>query len=212
MADWKKLVVSGSNISQLNNDSQYLTAATVGNSFATASHNGVDLLADSSAGTLNFASGSGQGLTISASAGNDTLTFGLSEIPNSSLANTGSVIGSTLVDLGATVTTIDSLTLTNTVGSGSFSGSFQGDGSGLIGVIADPFPYTGSAIISGSLQVTGSINGLTISAGKGTNTRGVAIGGGALDSNTGSDNIALGKDALRSNTTGNNNIALGFEA
>lgn len=41
--------------------------------------------------------------------------------------------------------------------SGSFSGSFQGDGSGLTGVGGDPFPYTGSAIVSGSLQVTGSI-------------------------------------------------------
>jgi hypothetical protein len=41
--------------------------------------------------------------------------------------------------------------------SGSFSGSFQGDGSGLTGVGGDPFPFTGSAIVSGSLQVTGSI-------------------------------------------------------
>ena len=41
--------------------------------------------------------------------------------------------------------------------SGSFSGSFQGDGSELTGVGGDPFPYTGSGIVSGSLQVTGSI-------------------------------------------------------
>jgi hypothetical protein len=41
--------------------------------------------------------------------------------------------------------------------SGSFSGSFRGDGSQLTGVDADPFPYTGSAIISGSLAVTGSV-------------------------------------------------------
>ena len=40
--------------------------------------------------------------------------------------------------------------------SGSFSGSFQGDGSRLTGLEA--FPYTGSAIITGSLQVTGSVN------------------------------------------------------
>jgi hypothetical protein len=43
------------------------------------------------------------------------------------------------------------------VATGSFSGSFKGDGSGLIGVGAG-FPYTGSAIISGSLIVTGSTN------------------------------------------------------
>lgn len=86
MADWKKLVISGSDISQLNNDAGYLTGATEANAFASASYNGTSLLADTSAGNLTFASGSGQGLIISASAGNDTLTFGLSAIPNSSLA------------------------------------------------------------------------------------------------------------------------------
>ena len=44
--------------------------------------------------------------------------------------------------------------------SGSFSGSFIGDGSGLTGVSVDgssDFPYTGSAIISGSLEVEGPV-------------------------------------------------------
>ena len=41
--------------------------------------------------------------------------------------------------------------------SGSFSGSFQGDGSQLTGLSADPFPYSGSADITGSLAVTGSV-------------------------------------------------------
>lgn len=42
---------------------------------------------------------------------------------------------------------------------GSFSGSFTGDGSGLTGV--EPFPFTGSALITGSLGITGSfkVNG-----------------------------------------------------
>jgi len=40
--------------------------------------------------------------------------------------------------------------------SGSFSGSFQGDGSGLTGIGGDPFPYTGSAIISGSVDIIGT--------------------------------------------------------
>lgn len=39
--------------------------------------------------------------------------------------------------------------------SGSFSGTFTGDGSGLTGV--EIFPYTGSAIITGSLDITGSL-------------------------------------------------------
>ena len=138
MAEWKKLVVSGSNISQLNNDAGYLTAGTItqANGFATASFLGTNILADSTTGSLNFASSSGQGLTISADAGTDTLTWGLSAIPNNSLANDSITIGDTSIDLGATATTINALTLTNAVGSGSFSGSFQGDGSGLTGIVA----------------------------------------------------------------------------
>ena len=42
--------------------------------------------------------------------------------------------------------------------SGSFSGSFDGDGSNLTGV--DPFPFSGSAIITGSLVVSGSSDGI----------------------------------------------------
>lgn len=95
MAEWKKLVVSGSNISQLNNDAGYLTTGTlvIPNSFSTASFNGTKLLADSITGSLNFASSSGQGLTITADAGTDTLTFGLSSIPNASLANSTFNVG-----------------------------------------------------------------------------------------------------------------------
>lgn len=177
MADWKKLVVSGSNISQLNNDSNYLTAATEAKSFATASHNGVILLADSSAGTLAFASGSGEGLTISANAGTDTLTFGLSAIPNASLLYTGSVIGTTGVDLGATVTSIADLTLTGVQASGSFTGSFVGDGSGLTGLVStlNVSGSTGSgsvdllsqalSIVGTSLEVETSVSGQTVTIG-----------------------------------------------
>ena len=49
--------------------------------------------------------------------------------------------------------------ITSTHFSGSFSGSFQGDGSRLTGVGGgDTFPYTGSAEITGSLGVTGSVS------------------------------------------------------
>ena len=40
--------------------------------------------------------------------------------------------------------------------SGSFSGSFQGDGSQLTGLSSDPFPFTGDAQITGSLIVVSS--------------------------------------------------------
>ncbi len=104
MAEWKKVVVSGSDVSQLNNDAGYLTNATiqVPNGFSTASFNGTDLLADSTTGSLNFASSSNEGLTISADANSDTLTFGLSAIPNSSLANStisGVSLGGDLANL-----------------------------------------------------------------------------------------------------------------
>ncbi len=122
MATWKKVIVSGSNVSQLNNDAGYLTSATspVRNAFATASYNGITLIADSASGSLNFASSSGQGLTISASAGNDTLTLGLSAIPNSSLANSSITIAGNSTSLGGTVTQAQIL-----AGSGVWSGSAQ---------------------------------------------------------------------------------------
>jgi hypothetical protein len=55
--------------------------------------------------------------------------------------------------------TIDALTGGSTdtiVATGSFSGSFKGNGSELTGVSAG-FPFTGSAQITGSLEVSGSI-------------------------------------------------------
>jgi hypothetical protein len=109
MATWKKLVVSGSDISQLNNDAGYISASQVPSaapSFQSASFNGIDLIADSPSGSLNFASGS-TGLNIVATAGTDTLTFDLVAVPNSSLANdsvliSGSGISAASVSLGNT--------------------------------------------------------------------------------------------------------------
>ena len=122
MANWKKVVVSGSNVSQLNNDAGYITAGTlqVPNLFSTASFNGVNLLANSISGTLNFASSSTQGLTITADAGSDTLTFGLAAIPNASLANSAITIAGTSTSLGSSITQATIL-----AGSGVFSGSAQ---------------------------------------------------------------------------------------
>ncbi len=101
MATWKKLLVSGSNISQLNNDAGYLTSATAFNAFVTASVNGVPLVADNTTDTLNFVTGSaGTGLTIVGTAGTDTITFDLSAIPNSTLANDSVSFGGISLDLG----------------------------------------------------------------------------------------------------------------
>ena len=126
MATWKKLVVSGSNISQLNNDAGYLTSITAQHAFTTASFNGTALLADSSQGTLNFASGS-TGLNIVANAGSDTLTFNLVSVPNSSLENS----------------TISGVSL-----GGNLSNLIDGDG------IAD-FTYNGSSGASITVEADG---------------------------------------------------------
>ena len=138
MATWKKIVVSGSNISQLSNDAGYLTTGTLGakNAFSTASYNGTSIISDTTTGSLNFASSSGQGLTIAANAGTDTLTFGLSAIPNNSLAFSSISIAGTSTSLGGTVTQAQIL-----ANSGVFSGSAQ-------------LP---AGLVSGSSQVSGSI-------------------------------------------------------
>lgn len=159
MATWKKVAVSGSNISQFNNDAGYLTSVTTQAAFATASFNGTALIANDANGNLSFASSSNQGLTISASAGTDTLTFGLSAIPNTSLANStisGISLGSNLNDLtvdnanlqldsgttynGGTAKTISIkdggvdtaaiATSLGTIGINSFTGSFSGSFTG----------------------------------------------------------------------------------
>ena len=126
MATWKKLVVSGSAISQLTNDAGYISASQVPsgyNAYSTASVNGVSLIAAAS-GTLTFASASGNGLTLSGSTGTNVITVGLSAIPTQSLQFSGSTIGSTFVGLGSTVTTLaglTSVTATNFTGTASYA-------------------------------------------------------------------------------------------
>ena len=164
MATWKKLVVSGSDISQLNNDAGYLTNASSLAAFSTASFNGTQLLADSANGELSFASSSGQGLTIAANAGTDTLTFGLAQIPNASLQFQSLHLGDTSITLGTTSSIVDGLTLTDAIASGSFSGSFFGNGAGLTHISASTIniePLTdGNGIVDFSYD--GSVSGKTV--------------------------------------------------
>ena len=176
MATWKKIVVSGSSISQLNNDAGYLTAGTLGqaNGFATASFNGTDLLANSATGSLNFASASGEGLNISANAGTDTLTFGLSAIPNASLAFNSITIAGNSTALGGSITQAQILAgsgavsgsaqITPLLPAGTVSGSSQVSYTGLsnipVGIVSGSSQITAllpAGIVSGSSQVSGSI-------------------------------------------------------
>ena len=64
----------------------------------------------------------------------DSLRVKATGITNAMLVNDSVTLGSTEVDLGTTATTLAGLTLTGATASGSFSGSFEGDGSGLTGL------------------------------------------------------------------------------
>src|SRR5210317_413275 len=64
----------------------------------------------------------------------DSLRVKASGVTNAMLANDSIQIGTTDIALGATGSTVAGLTLTGVTASGSFSGSFQGDGSGLTGL------------------------------------------------------------------------------
>lgn len=131
--------------------------------------------------------------------------------------NGDAVITGSLTVSGSSV--VVDLTDTISISGSVFSGSFTGDGSGLTGVSGDGFPYTGSARITGSLNVIGpvdfegntSVTGSFIVSGstpaidlkgittvdKGIkihspNVYSIGIGASSLGSNTGGYNTALG--------------------
>lgn len=130
MSTWKKIVVSGSDISQLNNDRGYLTNATLPglDAWTTASVNGVQITSGQANAIISFVTASGQGITIVGVDGApDTLTFGLSNIPNSSLTNSSITIAGTSVSLGGTITLTTILNGSGTVSGSSLSSAAQGE-------------------------------------------------------------------------------------
>lgn len=126
MATWKKVIVSGSNISQLNNDAGYLTSVTAQNTFATMSINGINVIADGAVDTLTFASSSGAGLNITGDAGTDTITFAIGGIPNSSLTNSSITIAGNATSLGGSVTQAQILAGSTVVSASVLSSPSQG--------------------------------------------------------------------------------------
>ena len=131
-----------------------------------------------------------------------------------SLNGDGEITGSFTVS-GSAVT----VDFTNTLAiSGSiFSGSFVGDGSGLTGVQADTFPYTGSAIISGSLSVIGlsSVTGSFVVSGSSPtiDLKGVTtIDENIKIYNPSTTTISIGKDAFTTGGTATNSVVLGYQA
>jgi hypothetical protein len=185
MATWKKVIVSGSNISQLANDAGYLTSVTATNTFATMSVNGVSVIADSSIDTLTIASSSGAGLNIVGDAGADSITFTLGGIPNSSLANStisGKALG----------TNLDSLT----AGSGLNGTAYNGSAAQTFSVNSGSMlPYYSSSIFA---KVSGDI--LINSAGVAT----IQANAVALGTDTTGDYVAsiTSGNGLTGGTTG----------
>jgi hypothetical protein len=198
MATWKKVVVSGSNISQLNNDAGYLTSVTTQNAFATASFAGTELLANGANGNLTFASSSGQGLTISANSGTDTLTFGLSAIPNNSLANSSITIAGNATSLGGSVTQAQILAGSTVVSASVLSSPAQGQAllttNGVAGSTIDLGLETGDSPTFVGLTLTGNL--VVLGTASFQNTQNLLVG----------DRFVL--FASGSNTTGDGGIVV----
>jgi len=133
------------------------------------------------AGTVNGITLTGGPIT---STGTVTLGGTLANIANSQLTNSNITIGSTSVALGETASTIAGLILTGVQATGSFSGSFTGDGSGLTGL-----PTT--LLLSGSTG-NGSVNLLTQTLS--------ILGGEGIDVVSSGQSITVsGEDASSSN-------------
>ena len=96
----------------------------------------------------------------------------------------------------------------NGIFSGSFSGSYVGDGGSLTGI--SPFPFTGDAQITGSLTISGSFNAFTVDVDD------VVLGDGAGASMTAYSagyNVLIGKQAGDSIVTyGVQNVSIGRQA
>ena len=156
------------------------TALGASGSLAVGAGAGIIVTADAvsvDTGSNHFISGSRDAISVSDTTGASGINMSYADgVVSGVLQNSSITLGSTSVDLGATATTVSGLTLTGAVASGSFTGSFIGNGSGLTGVsasvllgtltdgngIAD-FTFDGSSNASVTVEVSGST--LTVDAG-----------------------------------------------
>ena len=256
MATWKKVIVSGSDISQLSNDANYLvnaqSGATLTGSFTGSfAGDGSGLTGVPASGIVLSPLTNGAGIIPFEYSGSDpqtvaldtgsahftagvrgkisaTDTSGASGIDlnydsstgtiSGSLVNSDVTIGNTTIDLGGTATTVDGLTLTDVVATGSFSGSFVGTtdlpdlvtGNGLTGG-----PYDGST--TETFSVSASNSTLTVDA------NGVKVATGGITSNElsassvitskiGDAQVTNGKLANPTTLLGSTTITLGASA
>lgn len=212
-------ITGGANITVTNGSGSITIAAsglgsgTVQSVSATGNENGITLVSD--------------GDSV-----NPTLTLGgaLANVANSQLSNSSIVLGDTSIALGATGSSVDSLTLTDVVATGSFSGSFSGNvitnledltaGNGLSGTAYDGnVARTFSVLANGSTLDVGASGVKVADAGItatqiNTSVAGAGLSGGAGTAfavNVDDSSIEINTDTLRVKAGGisNSMIAAG---
>ena len=176
MAEWKKIIVSGSAISQLNNDSNYLVVTDTIDSASVAAR-ATTLSADATASFADLASDARTADSASVAARATLLssdaTASLADLASDArTADSASVAArATTLSPEATASQADDATTASFAESGdglfsgSFSGSFQGDGAGLTG-LATNLTVDGDSgtdtvdLIADDLQIIGTTNEL----------------------------------------------------
>ena len=137
--------------------------------------------------------GNGSGLTNIPAAG--IVGLNLSQIAS------GSATASISPNLGLVVNTNVSSSATSTA---SF-GTYLGDGSQLSNISTTPFPFTGDAVITGSLTISGSFHSFRL------NSDNIILGSGSGESMEAgaTNNVIIGSNSGRVLDTGDNNILIG---
>ena len=156
------------------------TALGASGSLAVGAGDGITVTADAvsvNTGSAHFISGSRKSISVSDTTGASGIDLTYDNgtgVLSGTLVNSDVTIGNTTIDLGGTATTLDAVTLTAVKATGSFTGSFAGDGSGLTGVPATGivlatledgngianFSYNGQAGASVTVEVSGSTLGV----------------------------------------------------
>lgn len=145
--------------------------------------------------TGSYSTGGGSGGSVSITADNSGTEYVDIQVSPSPITGTGTIAA----ELSAT-------------GGGGADSSKKFLGNDNTWKIPNPFPYTGSAIISGSINHIGRIETQTSP----DSTGNIAIGNqntlAASINNSAFYNIGIGDDALQSLTSGDNNVAIGQQA
>ncbi len=97
------------------------------------------------------------------------LVSGSSQINGTQITNNSIALGNTGISLGNTPSFpfyINGVSLVDSTATGSFTGSFKGDGSGLTGITGtSAFPYSGTARVTGSVEILATAsNAITVTS------------------------------------------------